>query len=70
LKDYKLPSELNLDPKQNVFLIVCAFRKLESKLKDAKIDNTIVLGIEDLKKLYGPTLASRPQFILTKEGNS
>ena len=53
----------------DVYLVVCAYRKLEREFENVKFPNVIVLGIPDLQTIYTPTLASQPQFILTHDGN-
>ncbi len=63
----------------DLYLVVVAHRKLKSDVRQHSLDqkepkggrqveNTIILGKDELKCLYGPTLISRPQFILTSTG--
>ena len=42
--------------------------KPEKKETEPKLNKTIILGKDELFKLYGPTLSSRPQFLLSKIG--
>jgi hypothetical protein len=63
----------------DIYLVVVAYRKLQSNVRKHSLDqvepkggrqvkNTIILGKDELKRIYGPTLISRPQFILTSAG--
>jgi hypothetical protein len=49
---------------ENLFLVVCAFRDVNANAITDLPQNTIVLNRDALKKLYTPSLAARPQFIL------
>jgi hypothetical protein len=69
---------------EDIYLIVCAFRNLQNGVlphsieypkgeskeesKPKPLRNTIILGKERLSKIYGPTLANRPQFLLSGLG--
>ena len=48
---------------ERVFLIVCAFRKVQNLDIKELPNNVIVLNKEELSILYTPTLSTRPQFI-------
>lgn len=55
--------------KENVFVVICAFRDVHANAITDLPQNTIVLNRDVLKTLYTPSLAARPQFILPlKEG--
>lgn len=52
---------------ENTFLIFCAFRKLSNEIVVGNLPkNIIVMGREQLKGLYTPSLSSRPQFISSR----
>lgn len=48
---------------ENLFLVICDFRRTNSNVWDDLPANTIVLDREQLEALYTPSLASRVQFI-------
>lgn len=63
----------------DIYLVVVAHQKLQTDVRqhsldqnepkgECQVENTIILGKDELKRLYGPTLISRPQFILTSTG--
>jgi hypothetical protein len=52
--------------KEDIYLVVCAFRKTFVVTAEKLPSNTIVLGREQLKRLYTPSLSSRPQFISSR----
>jgi hypothetical protein len=63
--DDGLLQKLNFEPK-NIIQVFCAFRDVGENLAKKAPQNCIVLTRTDLCRLYSPTLASRPQFILSR----
>jgi hypothetical protein len=52
---------------ENLFLVICTFRKINKNAREGLPANTIVLDRQQLEELYTPSLAIRPQFIIGEE---
>jgi len=69
----------NLKPNRDIYLIIAAWRDLQKDVEQNSLENQnlqnsskniIILGKNKLQDLYGPTLASRPQFVLSRFGKA